>query len=131
MVVAGLVVATIVALALMAKPPSSGTWVDNPYNNPYIDFLRHACAFGILTLLILPLARRPAFTLVGIMIFATALEAAQGVVPMRTVSFFDLGANALGIASAWGVFVLSKAARSGLRQRRKPVPIANHRREKS
>ena len=106
----GAVAVTIVTFALLYQPSFPGPW-----EGASSDLLRHACAFGLLTLLILPATTRSLLALGGILTFAAALEAAQWMVPTRTVSLADLGASALGIALAWCLIGSTRAFVARLR----------------
>ncbi len=71
------------------------------------DLLMHASAFALLTLLILPMARRAHLAVLGLVALAASLEAAQLILPHRTASALDLAGNFLGIALGWGLVALA------------------------
>jgi VanZ family protein len=102
-----LILLILASLALLLGCLLPNRWLPASLPN---DKLLHFAAFGVLTLLALPLARNrgeAALVLGALLLAGWLIECLQQLVPDRHFSWRDQAANAAGIAAAalcWAIF---------------------------
>lgn len=98
-------VVDVLLLGLAGAAVVAGCLVPNRWLPPAMpnDKLLHFASFGVLSLLALRIAHdrtEAAYWLLGLLVGGWVIECLQSLVPDRSFSWRDIGANAAGIAAA-------------------------------